>query len=61
MSGNSRFAVSSVTITSFRSPSISGRAIEAEIGVIQCTQYDESRGESTGTGISRRVRPRARA
>ena len=40
---------------------MSGRAIPAGTGEIRFTQYDESRGVSTGTGIMSRRRPRRRA
>ena len=33
----------------------------AEIGVAQCTQYDESRAANIGTGMSRCGKPRSRA
>ena len=49
------------TTTSLRRPSISGRAIPAGTGEIRSTQYEQSRGVSTGTGIIRRRRPRRRA
>ena len=49
------------TTTSLRRPSISGRAIPAGTGEIRFTQYEESRGVSTGTGIISRRRPRRRA
>ena len=49
------------TTTSLRRPSMSGRAIRAGTGEIRFTQYDESRGVSTGTGIISRRRPRMRA
>ena len=37
---------------------MSGRAIAAGMGVTRCTQYDESRGVSTGTGIMQAPEPR---
>ena len=44
-----------------RNLSINGCAIFAEIGVIQCTQYAESLGVRTGTGINTCLSPRERA
>ena len=40
---------------------MSGRAIAAGIGVTMFTQYEESRGVKTGTGMIHRVRPREAA
>jgi hypothetical protein len=50
-----------VEFAACRNPSINGCAIFAEIGVIQCTQYAESLGVSTGTGINQRFKSRAPA
>ena len=61
MCGNNDRARSSVTTTSFRSPSTSARVMAVGIGVNQCTQYDDSRGVSTGTASISRCSPRARA
>ena len=49
------------TTTSLRRPSMSGRAMPAGTGETRLTQYEESRGVRTGTGIMRRRRPRRRA
>ena len=40
---------------------MSGPLTPEGIGVIQCTQYDDRRGVSTGTGTSQRLRPLALA
>ena len=49
------------TMTSLRSPSMSGRAMPDGTGETRLTQYELRRGVSTGTGIIRRRRPRSRA
>src|SRR6185503_8254658 len=52
--GNSRSARWSVTTTRFTSESTRGRAIRDGTGVTRPTHMDDSCGDSTGTGSSRR-------
>jgi len=61
MPGNHVLARGSRTMTSLRSPSMSGRAMSAGIGVTRCTQYDDNRGVRKGTGTSQRRRCRSDA
>ena len=47
--------------SSLRQDQAHRQQMSAGTGVTRCTQYDERRGVSTGTGTSQRVKPRALA